>query len=71
MTSVTVLPFRRPKKKRVDQPAAIEDVARCSVCGWRLPTVVRADRSAVKRPITLSIDCPECGANLILMVEFT
>lgn len=66
---VTVLPFRRPKKPAPPaEPAAVD---RCSECGWKLPTSVRAFRDAVGAELLLRVDCPECGAEQLLLVEFT
>ena len=63
---MSVLPFRRPKK-----PAPPEEDLRerCPRCGWLMPSVVRADRGVFEGQTLLYIDCPECGANLILLVE--
>jgi len=61
-----VIPFRRPPAKPLDTESA-----RCPECGWRLPAEVRAKRSAVRREVDLQVDCPECGATLLLSVRFT
>jgi len=62
---MAVVPFRSKKPAPPEQ----QEPSRCPRCGWLIPTSVRADRRTVLEPITLYIDCPECGASLILLVE--
>jgi hypothetical protein len=66
---VTVLPFRRPGGEST--PPAEREPERCPGCGWKLPVEVRADRASVNDTITFYLTCPECSADLILIVEFT
>lgn len=37
-----------------------------------MPMIVRVDRTMVRKPVVFYVDCPECGAEeLIMIVEFT
>lgn len=78
---MTVVPFRRPKKKRAKPlpPPALEavvstDPERCPGCGWKLPASMSADPAHVgQRPgdtFVLYITCPECDARLVVPVAF-
>lgn len=73
---MTVLPFRRPKKKmpkpEADSEPSVPD--HCSGCGWKLPASMSADPARVGQrtgdTFILYITCPECGVNLVVPVTF-
>lgn len=80
---MTVLPFRRPKKKRAKPraaptlPATVPENAdpeRCPGCGWKLPAAMSADPARAGRlpgdTFVLYVTCPECGAQLVVPVAF-
>lgn len=63
-----VIPFRRPEKPRRAAPE--REPERCPRCGWRAPAEFRAERGSVRDQLLLYYDCPECGAGLVLLVQF-
>lgn len=52
-------------------PSAEREPERCPGCGWKLPVEVRADRSDFRERVAIYLTCPECSADLILLVNFT
>lgn len=53
-------------------PRSDRGTPRCSECGWKFPKQVYAFKAVTEQfpNLTLYIDCPECGAPLLWVVEF-
>ncbi len=70
---MSVIPFRRTKKPPPPPKSEQMEPERCGRCGWTIPAVVKVDPNVFRgrmKQIVFRVECPECGAEVILLAEF-